>query len=146
MSLAPVVSVVFPVFNESENIRAVYERVKETLLATGLSHEMVFVDDGSSDPSLDIIKSLAERDPAVQFVSLSRNFGHQPAIAAGLAHARGEAVISMDADLQHPPTLIPDNDTSVAEGLPGRIYDQTLLCESVVHPPASLPVGLLAPL
>ncbi len=108
MSQAPVVSVVFPVFNESENIRAVYERVKETLVGTGLSHEMVFVDDGSSDPSLDIIKSLAERDPAVQFVSLSRNFGHQPAIAAGLAHARGEAVISMDADLQHPPSLIPE--------------------------------------
>lgn len=108
MNQAPIVSVVFPVFNESENIMAVHARVKETLDGTGLSYEMLFVDDGSRDASLDIIKSLASRDSTVRFVSLSRNFGHQPAISAGLSHARGQAVISMDADLQHPPSLIPE--------------------------------------
>ena len=106
MDQIPVVSVVFPVFNEAENIRTVYDRVKKILTPLGLSHELVFVDDGSHDTSLEIIRALADRDSTIRFVSLTRNFGHQTAIVAGLSYARGQAVISMDADLQHPPALI----------------------------------------
>src|SRR4051794_39813717 len=99
------ISVAFPVFNEAENIQALYEAVTAALIPTGLSFELVFVDDGSTDGSLEMIKRLRQHDPRVQFVSLSRSFGHQRALMAGLGHARGDAVITMDGDLQHPPAL-----------------------------------------
>ncbi len=108
MSQSPVISMVFPVYNEQGNVRPLYERVKSVLDSTQLSYEMVFVDDGSRDASLTTVKEVAVGDPVVRFVSLSRNFGHQTALAAGLAFAQGQAVICMDADLQHPPELIPD--------------------------------------
>lgn len=103
----PVVSIVFPVFNEAENLDALYMQVTRALAPTGLAIELVFVDNGSTDASLAIMKRLRQNDPRVEFVSLSRNFGHQGALIAGLTHARGQAVITMDADLQHPPALLP---------------------------------------
>lgn len=108
MNQAPAVSVIFPVYNEEGNIKPLYERVKSILDATPFSYELLFVDDASHDASLAMIKQLAASDRAVRFVALSRNFGHQPALAAGLAYAQGQAVICMDADLQHPPALIPE--------------------------------------
>lgn len=100
------VSVVIPCFNERDNLPVLYQQLIE-ILQNYPSHEILFVDDGSSDESLDIIKSLAKDDENVRYISLSRNFGHQHALKAGLDHATGDCVISLDADLQHPPQLIP---------------------------------------
>lgn len=105
--MAEKISAVFPVFNEKENLNALYQQVKDACSHAGTDYEMIFVDDGSSDDSLEIIKSLRKKDPKVKFISLSRNFGHQNAIFAGMTRCSGDAVITMDADLQHPPSLIP---------------------------------------
>ena len=104
----PGVSLVFPVRDEAENLEPLYERVTASLRRAGVSYELVFVDDGSHDRSLDIIKSLRAQDPCVRYLSLSRSFGHQAGLLAGMRSARGNAVIMMDADLQHPPELIPE--------------------------------------
>jgi polyisoprenyl-phosphate glycosyltransferase len=101
------ISIVLPVYNEQENIRAVYDRLTVEMDRLGDPYELVFVDDGSSDGSLSELKDLCQLDSCVRAISLSRNFGHQIAISAGLEHAFGQAVIVMDADLQHPPELIP---------------------------------------
>lgn len=105
---APLVSLVFPVFDEAENLENLCAEVTGALEMTGVAFELVFVDNGSTDESLSIIKRLCDSDPRAQFVSLSRNFGHQGALLAGISHAQGAAVITMDADLQHPPALLPD--------------------------------------
>lgn len=101
-------SVVVPVYNEAENLEALLKALGPILEAETASWECVFVDDGSTDASLEILRRMRARDPRVRFVSLSRNFGHQVALTAGMDHARGKAVLSMDADLQHPPELIPE--------------------------------------
>jgi dolichol-phosphate mannosyltransferase len=98
-------SVVAPVYNEEGTIEEFYSRVRAAL--EGIEFELVLVDDGSSDSSPEILERIAESDPRVCLVYLSRNFGHQTALTAGLDHARGEAVVMLDADLQDPPELIP---------------------------------------
>src|SRR5690349_14126772 len=98
-------SVVAPVFNEQDLIGAFHERVCAAL--EGTAFELVLVDDGSSDETPRLLAGIAARDPRVRVVELSRNFGHQTALTAGLDHARGDAVVMMDADLQDPPELIP---------------------------------------
>jgi polyisoprenyl-phosphate glycosyltransferase len=98
-------SVVAPVYNEEATIEQFYSRVCTAL--DGLRFELVLVDDGSSDDSAAIMGQLAASDPRVHVVYLSRNFGHQTALTAGLDHASGEAVVMLDADLQDPPELIP---------------------------------------
>lgn len=103
----PVLSVVLPVFNEGENLSALLGRIRPVLAGLDLSCEIVFVDDGSSDDTGEQIARFAVDDARIRLVQLSRNFGHQAALVAGLRHARGKAVITMDADLQHPPELIP---------------------------------------
>lgn len=100
-------SVVVPVFNEEENLPELYRRLTAVLGTAASSWEILFVDDGSRDRSWEIIRALAENDPHVRGLRFSRNFGHQMAFAAGLDHARGQAVVIMDADLQDPPELIP---------------------------------------
>ncbi len=100
-------SVVVPAFNEELNVPRLFEELGPILDATGGPWEVIFVDDGSSDNTWKAIESLHNNDPRVKGVRLSRNFGHQRALVAGLSHACGAAVISMDADLQHPPSLIP---------------------------------------
>ncbi|GAB1405397.1 glycosyltransferase family 2 protein [Lentimicrobium sp.] len=100
------VSVVVPCLNEQHNIPVLYNQLLN-ILQQYSSYEILFVDDGSSDDSLSGIRQLAENDENVRYIALSRNFGHQHALKAGLDHARGECVISLDADLQHPPELIP---------------------------------------
>jgi polyisoprenyl-phosphate glycosyltransferase len=97
-------SVVAPVYNEEALIDEFYARVCAAL--GGLPFELVLVDDGSSDGSTAALERLAEHDPRVRVVFLSRNFGHQTALTAGLDHARGDAVVMLDADLQDPPELI----------------------------------------
>ncbi len=105
---APVLSVVLPLLNEEAVLPETYTTLKQHLEALGLSYEMVFVDDGSTDRSRAILAAKAVMDPTVRVIGLSRNFGHEMATTAGLHHARGQAVIVMDADLQDPPELIPE--------------------------------------
>jgi dolichol-phosphate mannosyltransferase len=97
-------SVVAPVYNEHATVEEFYSRVCSAL--EGLLFELVLVDDGSSDGSSEILDRLASTDPRVRVVHLSRNFGHQTALTAGLDHARGNAVVMLDADLQDPPEVI----------------------------------------
>jgi glycosyltransferase involved in cell wall biosynthesis len=108
MSAAPVVSVVLPVFNEAAILSELHRRLKASLDGLGLEWAILYVDDGSADESLERLRELAAADPRVGVLELSRNFGHQAAITAGLDHARGEAVVLMDSDLQDPPELIPE--------------------------------------
>jgi polyisoprenyl-phosphate glycosyltransferase len=99
-------SIVAPIFNEIDNLPELYRRVKEVMVSTGESWELVLVDDGSTDGSTDRIRELAQQDKLVRPVIFARNFGHQVAITAGWDYARGDAVIIIDADLQDPPETI----------------------------------------
>jgi len=99
------ISVVIPAYNEAQNIRTITERISEQLKDLG-EFEIIFVDDGSTDSTLQEIKKVAKENPSIKFISFSRNFGHQKALKAGLDHAKGNCVITMDADLQHPPEMI----------------------------------------
>jgi glycosyltransferase involved in cell wall biosynthesis len=109
LRLAPTpvtVSVVAPVYNEEETLPHFYRRVVTALEDLGDPFELVLVNDGSSDGSYAVMRALHMRDPRVRVVNFSRNFGHQAAISAGLEHARGQAVVIIDSDLQDPPELI----------------------------------------
>jgi len=101
------VSVVVPAFNEEANLPCFYKSVQSVLEKDHWTFELIVIDDGSRDQTLAVLKELRLHDPRVHYVSLSRNFGHQAALLAGLDCARGNVVISMDADLQHPPAMIP---------------------------------------
>ena len=101
------VTVVSPVYNEEDNVQPAYEALDKVF--EGLSDytaEFIFVNDGSADRSLEKLRELAAADKRVCVLSFSRNFGHQAALTAGMAHARGDAVVTMDCDLQDPPELI----------------------------------------
>lgn len=100
-------SVIVPIYNEQENILELYRRLTEVMTGLDEPYEFVFVDDGSRDQSLEMLSFIHSRDPRVRVISLSRNFGHQQAVSAGLDAVRGRAVIVMDADLQDPPEVIP---------------------------------------
>lgn len=100
------ISVVVPVYNESGNIRPFFRELAKAI-PSGYVAEYIFVDDGSSDPTLQEIKKIASKNRAVKYIALTRNFGHQYALKAGLDHANGSAVITLDGDFQHPPRLIP---------------------------------------
>jgi dolichol-phosphate mannosyltransferase len=107
MSPTGIASVVVPVFNESAVIEAFYDRAARTLQSIpGMSYELIFVDDGSKDSSFEQLAALARLDPRVKVLKLSRNFGHQIAITAGIDHATGDCVVVIDSDLQDPPELI----------------------------------------
>src|SRR6476620_8923056 len=101
----PDISIVLPAHNEAGNISAIAAAIARAVALAG-SYEIVFVDDGSTDGTLAAIRSAA-RDPAIRYVSFTRNFGHQAALRAGMRHARGRAVIVIDCDFEHPPELIP---------------------------------------
>ncbi len=103
----PALSIVVPVFNEQGNLDRLFDELEIQLDALAISWDILFVDDGSSDRTWSAIESLHQKDSRVKGLRLSRNFGHQYALFAGLHHVRGEAVITMDGDLQHPPELIP---------------------------------------
>lgn len=101
-------SIVTPAFNEGSNLSELVRRLEPVLTGIGMSHELVIVDDGSSDDTWSQICRLSRAHPWVRGLRLSRNFGHQYALFAGLNHAAGRAVVTMDADLQHPPAVIPE--------------------------------------
>ena len=102
------ISFVVPVFNEEENIREFYRRLTQVMAPLSYDYEILFIDDGSKDRTASLIRELAEKDPHVQGYVFARNFGHQLALTCGLDQSAGDAVISMDGDLQHPPEMIPD--------------------------------------
>ena len=101
-------SVVVPLYNEAAVVNELYERLLKTMDKTGLTYELVFIDDGSSDNTLELLKEIAFDDGKVTVVELRQNFGQTPALAAGFHAAKGQVIISMDGDLQHAPEEIPD--------------------------------------
>jgi dolichol-phosphate mannosyltransferase len=103
----PELSVVIPVYNEVENLSALYARLVSVLEGQRLDFEIIFVDDGSSDGSVESLGKLEQADGRVRVIELARNFGHQVAITAGLDYARGDVIAVMDADLQDPPEVLP---------------------------------------
>lgn len=103
----PFISVVVPACNEEGNVPRLGQALAG-VLAPWPRHEIIFVDDGSTDKTLARIQQLRERDGRIKYLSFSRNFGHQYALKAGIDHARGDCVITLDCDLQHPPALIPE--------------------------------------
>ncbi len=107
-SEAKTVSVVIPYLNEEEALPVLYERTCKVFEGLDEAVEFLFIDDGSKDSSFEWVCKTAERDPRVKFIKFSRNFGHQAAITAGMANAGGDAVVTIDADLQDPPETIPD--------------------------------------
>jgi glycosyltransferase involved in cell wall biosynthesis len=102
----PELSVIVPVYNESRNIEVLAKRLVPVLERCAASFEIIFVDDGSTDDALELLRAAHAGDPRIRALSLSRNFGKEIAITAGIDHVRGAAAIIMDADLQHPPELI----------------------------------------
>jgi glycosyltransferase involved in cell wall biosynthesis len=102
----PTLSVVVPLYNEQESIPALGDRLLSVLGRSGLNYEVLFVDDASRDATPDLLDALHQRNDRTIIIRLSRNFGHQAAVCAGLEHARGRAVVVMDGDLQDPPELI----------------------------------------
>ena len=104
----PTLSIVVPCYNEQESIHACHEKLTQVLSALKESYEIVYVDDGSRDQTAALLEQIYARDSHVVVVRLSRNFGHQPAVTAGLSASLGNAVVIIDADLQDPPELIPE--------------------------------------
>lgn len=112
----PKYSTIIPVFNEEEVINETYLRLNKVMSSVSENYELIFVDDGSSDNSAPLIKHFCQSDSRTKLISLSRNFGHQIAISAGIEFASGEAVIIIDADLQDPPEVIPEMISKWNEG------------------------------
>lgn len=107
------ISIIVPVFNESDNIIPLYSEIKKYC---PVDFELLWVDDGSTDTTLLEVQSLAETDERVKCISLSKNFGHQNALIAGMSFVTGDIIITMDGDLQHPPSLLPEMLRLIAEG------------------------------
>jgi len=106
--MKPTFSIIAPIFNEAESMPELYRRVSAVMESTGEPWELILIDDGSTDRSLEMMQNLAEKDQRVRPVVFARNFGHQIAVTAGLDYARGDAVVIIDSDLQDPPEVIPD--------------------------------------
>ena len=101
------ISIITPVYNEEENINCFYDAVTAVMKQVGMDYELIYVNDGSRDGTEKEISRLAAADPHVRAVSLARNFGHQIALTCGMDLSSGDAIITMDGDMQHPPALIP---------------------------------------
>lgn len=119
----PLLSVIVPSFNEEENVEPFYFALRETLKDTHYRWEVIYIDDGSSDGTLPLLQRLSTWHPQVHYVSFTRNFGKEAAIVAGFQHAKGDCVVVIDADLQHPVHLIKDLLEGFEEG-----YDQVIAC------------------
>lgn len=102
------ISVVVPMYYEEEVVNECYRRLKGVMNSSGLNYEFIFVNDGSQDRTLDILKEIAKNDKKVKIIDFARNFGHQTAVTAGVFNSKGDAVVIIDADLQDPPELIID--------------------------------------
>jgi len=110
-------SVIIPVYNEEENVPVIFERLTKAVAEMGLEHvELLFVNDGSTDRTMEVIKALPSTKTHIRFIDLSRNFGHQIAVTAGLDYCTGNRVVIIDADLQDPPELIKTLNAKMDEG------------------------------
>jgi dolichol-phosphate mannosyltransferase len=125
----PLVSIVVPVLDEQDCVAELSRCVREAMAAEQVRYELVFVDDGSRDATPAAIAALQSEDPAIRVIRFTRRFGHQAALTAGLRHARGDVVITMDGDLQHPPEVLPHLLAAWAAGA------------DVVHTARELPPG-----
>lgn len=105
---SPRYSLVIPAFNEEDNLPELVQRLTTVMERLGDRYEAIFIDDGSRDRTLDLLRDYARQNPSLRYISFARNFGHQTAVTAGLNFVRGQAIIVMDADLQDPPELIPE--------------------------------------
>lgn len=102
------ISVIIPCYNEEEVIEETYKEVKRVMETNNYDHEIIFVNDGSKDRTLEILRSITQKDNNVIVISFSRNFGHQSAVSAGINNCNGDVAVIIDADLQDPPQLIPE--------------------------------------
>ncbi len=109
-------TVIIPIYNEEINISILYDRLKKVVSDISVSHEFIFINDGSWDNSMKLIRELVEMDSAVRFINFSRNFGHQIAVTAGIDASKGNAVVIIDADLQDPPEVITEMYHKMQEG------------------------------
>jgi len=127
------ISIIIPAFNEQEVLPAFHARLSPVLDSLGMTTEILYVNDGSRDGTLQVMRELREQDPRVAILNLSRNFGKEIAMTAGLEHSRGDAVVIIDADLQDPPELIPELVRHWLEGW-DMVYAQRLerLGESIL--------------
>ncbi len=112
----PKVSIVIPIYNEAENLQTLYRELKSTLENQLYAHEIIFVDDGSRDDSLKILREIYRSDPCVQVIALLGNHGQTAALSAGFQNAKGAVVVAMDGDGQHDPKYIPAFVAAIAEG------------------------------
>jgi undecaprenyl-phosphate 4-deoxy-4-formamido-L-arabinose transferase len=115
-SARPDISVVIPIYNEADNIAVLHRRLAQTVASMGRSYEVWYVDDGSTDGSLELLRVIAQSDAHVGVIELTRNFGQHAAVLAGFAAAQGEIVVTLDGDLQNPPEEIPRLVAKVDEG------------------------------
>jgi dolichol-phosphate mannosyltransferase len=114
--MPPDLSIVIPCYAEEATLQELHRRLTAVLVAQGIDYELIFVDDGSPDETRASLRALRLADPRLRWIGLTRNFGHQAALTAGLGAARGRHVLTMDADLQHPPERIPDLLEKAREG------------------------------
>lgn len=110
------ITIIIPVYNEEDNINMLYDRLTSVMKKLEVEYEFIFINDGSRDNSIAMIRALSKQHPEVRYIDLSRNFGHQVAVTAGLDKANGNAVVIIDADLQDPPELIIDMYNKMKEG------------------------------
>ena len=127
------ISIVVPAYEEAVNLQLLHAKIRDAMQTVPeLRFELILVDDGSHDETWDVIQLLRDHDPRVKGVRFSRNFGHQAAVTAGYHYASGDAVIVMDADLQHPPELLPEMIAKWREG-----FDVvSMVREAAPHEPA----------
>jgi len=109
-------SVIVPAYNEEETITETYRRLTFVMKTMGEAYEIIFINDGSRDKTAQIIASFCEEDTSVRLINFTRNFGHMPAISAGMEYARGDAIFVIDADLQDPPEVFPEMAAKWREG------------------------------
>ncbi len=116
MNEKPYLSVVIPAYNEEENIPLLYEKLKRVLDELGKGYEVIFIDDGSEDKTFQILRNIAQKDGKIKVIRFRRNYGQTAAMYAGFEHARGEVIVTIDADLQNDPEDIPVLLTKIEEG------------------------------
>ena len=114
--MCKMLSVVVSVYNEEQALPMFYKATKSVLESLEWDHELLFINDGSQDGSLEILRKLAKEDERVKVIGFSRNFGHEAAMIAGIDHAVGDAIVCMDADLQHPPECLTEIVAKLHEG------------------------------
>lgn len=112
----PELSIVIPVYNEAENLPELYREITDSMSQTKKSYEIIFIDDGSWDESLIVLKKLQKKDPKIKIIRLRKNFGQTAALSAGFDHAKGEIIITLDADLQNDPCDFPRLLEKIDEG------------------------------